>query len=108
MKANYLQSGETLDYRNTGEKTIYAGDIIVFKTCIGVAGMDIPPKELGTVHVTGVYEIPKKTAETFSMGTPVYYSADGITAAAEGNTPVGYAVCDVPAEAQAARVKLRG
>lgn len=108
MKANYMQSGETLDYRNTSEQTICAGDIIVLKACIGVAGMDIPPKELGTVHVTGVYEIPKKTAEAFPIGTPVYYSADGITAAAEGNVPVGYAVCDAPAEAQAARVKLRG
>lgn len=77
-KAAYWQRGEALDYTNTGTKKIEANTVIVLGGRIGVAGMEISPGELGTLHVTGVYSIPKGKEE-ISAGADVYYSeADGV------------------------------
>lgn len=58
-KAAYWQRGEALDYKNTGTAKIEANTIIVLGSRIGVAGMEISPGEVGTLHVTGVYSCPK-------------------------------------------------
>ena len=72
-KASYWQRGETLDYVNAGENVIEANTILVLGSRIGVAGTDILPGEKGTIHVTGVYEVPKDGSE-ISGGARVYYS----------------------------------
>ena len=65
-KATYWQRGETLDYPNASGSKIDANTIVVLKTGatgrIGVIGTDIPNGETGSVHVTGVYEMPMITA----------------------------------------------
>ena len=54
-KAAFWQRGEALDYTNTGTKTIEANTIISFGGHIGIAGTDILPGEVGSLHVTGVF-----------------------------------------------------
>ena len=108
MKATYWQRGETLDYINEGAKVIEAGEIIDFKTRIGIAAYSINPKEKGTVHMVGVYSIKKKDQTEIKMGVPVYFAEDGITAAAESNTPAGYAAETSPVKAPEIFVKLIG
>lgn len=90
-KANYWQRGETLDYLNSTNETIEAGTIITLGTRIGVAGTTIHPREMGDLHVAGVYRIPKTGAGEIAMGAAVYFDGTGITDIAEGNTPAGYA-----------------
>ena len=76
-KAAYWQRGEALDYVNAGTEKIEANTVIVLGSRIGVAGMEIFPGEMGTLHETGVYSIPKGNGE-ISAGADVYYSeADG-------------------------------
>ena len=53
-KAAYWQRGETLDYKNQTDTRIDANTIIPIGERIGVAGTDILPGELGSLHVTGV------------------------------------------------------
>lgn len=108
MKATYWQRGETLDYINEGVKVIEAGEIIDFKTRIGIAAYSINPKEKGTVHMVGVYSIKKKDQTEIKMGVPVYFAEDGITATAESNTPAGYAAETSPIKAPEILVKLIG
>lgn len=108
MKATYWQRGESLDYTNSGTTVIEANSIIDLKTRIAVAGTEINPKEKGSVHVTGVYQIVKKDAEAVEFGTAVYYTSDGITATADKNTPAGYAAEDSAAGAEMILVKLLG
>lgn len=81
-KAAFWQRGETLDYTNDTDTKIEANTVIAFGSRIGVAGTDILPGELGSLHVTGVFEMPKTDTEVIEMGTEVYFDGTGITAAA--------------------------
>ncbi len=115
-KAAYWQRGETLDYKNATETKIEANTIIAFGGHIGVAGTDILPGELGSLHVTGVFEIPKTATEDIEMGETVYFDGTGITNAAndgETSDPTAYPMAGYAVQAAAAAdtvilVKLAG
>lgn len=108
MKATYWQRGESLDYVNSGSTVIEANSIIDLGTRIGIAGTSINPNEKGSVHVVGIYQFTKKDTGVIALGTAVYYSEDGITATADGNTPAGYATEASAAGASTILVKLLG
>ena len=52
--AEFVQKGESLNYRNEGSELIRYGEVVVLEERIGVAGIDIPAGSLGTVGVSGV------------------------------------------------------
>lgn len=106
-KATYWQRGETLDYRNTTEIKIEANTIIPFGSHIGVAGTDILPGELGSLHVAGVFEIRKTDATAIEMGTEVYFDGDGITTT-KSDILAGYAAQAAAAADTVILVKLAG
>lgn len=114
MKAAYHQKGETLDYVNTTEKKIEAGEVLTIGNRIGVAGTDIEVGKLGSVHVSGVYEFDKKETDVLTIGTVVYLASDGITAAAsegEGdkavpNVVAGFVAVASPANSTKVHVKI--
>lgn len=108
-KAAYWQRGETLDYMNTTDTKIEANTIIPFGSHIGVAGTDILPGELGSLVVTGVFEIPKTATGAIEMGTEVYFDGEGITdTEGEGTTLAGYAAQAAAAADTVILVKLAG
>lgn len=108
-KAEYWQRGESIDYLNAGDDDIPAASVVVLGGKIGIAGTDIPAGELGSLHMEGVYRIPKKASITLSAGDDVKYtSADGIDKAESGDTVVGYAVEASAASDTTALVKLVG
>lgn len=90
-KAIYWQRGESLDYPNTTDATIAANTVVSLGTRVGVIGTDILPGEKGSVHVTGVFEMPKSGSSAITMGAAVYFDGTGITTTASSNTPAGYA-----------------
>ena len=99
--AAYWQKGDSLDYTNKTDQTIPAG------TVLGVAGTEIPAGETGSIHVTGVFEIPKKSGVALVMGDPVTFTDEnGIDKAS--SDPMGYAVRDAAAQDAAVLVKLPG
>lgn len=115
-KAAFWQRGETLDYTNPGTSTIEANTVISFGGHIGIAGTDILPGEVGSLHVTGVFEMPKTATTAIEMGASVYFDGTGITTAAnDGATsnPTAYPLAGYAAQAAAAGdtailVKLAG
>ena len=108
MKATYWQRGESLDYKNNTKETIEENTIIAIKTRIGVAGNAIEPGQIGSLHVTGIFEIAKAESEAITMGTAVYFDGSAITATAGSNTPAGYAAQDAAESASTVLVKLLG
>ena len=103
--AAYVQRGEALDYKNGSEEMIPAWTVVLIGNRIGVAGCDIPAGAVGTVHVTGVFEIPKKASVELRAGDDVTFTdADGIDKAT--SDAVGYAVEDAAEAAATAKVKL--
>lgn len=107
-KATYYQRGESLDYRNTTTKTIEAFAVVTLVSRIGIVGENIEPGAIGSVHVTGVFEIAKKDETAIPMGTLVYFDGVGITTSADSNIPAGYAAVDVAASDSTIKVKLLG
>ena len=114
-KGTYWQRGETLDYKNATDTKIEANTIISFGSRIGVAGTDILPGEIGSLHVTGVFEIPKTATEAIEMGESVYFDGEGITNEENDGktTPTAYPIAGYAAQAAAAAdnvilVKLGG
>ena len=108
-KAAFWQRGEALDYTNTGTKTIEANTIISFGGHIGIAGTDILPGEVGSLHVTGVFEMPKTASGAIDMGTDVYFDGNGITdTEGDGTVIAGYAVQAAAAGDAVIFVKIAG
>lgn len=108
MKATYWQRGEALDYRNNTDAVIEENTVISIVTRIGVTGSRIEPGQLGSLHVTGIFEMNKKSEEAIPLGTAVYFDGSAITATKEGNIPAGYAAQDAKASEKTALVKLLG
>ena len=106
--ANFWQRGEALDYTNSTDDMIPAGTVVTLEERIGVTGCDILPGEVGSVHVTGVFEIEKTGSDAIKMGKAVYFDGTGITDAADSNTPAGYAAEDAAAEAATIKVQIGG
>ncbi len=116
-KAAYWQRGESLDYVNETTAIIEANTIIPLEGRIGVAGTMINPGEIGSLCMTGVYEIAKTGKAEIKMGAAVYFDGTGITDAAdngktdgekEGYIPAGYAARTAAAEDEVILVKLPG
>lgn len=107
-KAIYWQRGETLDYINRGDTKIEANTIVALKAMIGVAGTDIAVGETGSLHISGVYEMPKTSENAIEQGTPVFWDGSGITETESGNTPAGYVAVPAADDDTSIHVKLLG
>lgn len=109
-KAIYWQRGETLDFTNNavGATKIDANTIVALDAMVGVAGTDIAVGATGSLHVSGVYEMPKSSSSAIAQGAPVYWDGTGITGTASTNTPAGYAAAAAGASDTTILVKLLG
>lgn len=114
-RAIFMQKGRVLDYPNTGQLNIGYGDVLVVGGHIGIAADNIAVGEVGAVHMTGVFEIPKSGAMAIEMGADVYFDGEGITTAADNGetgdakvayTPAGYAAAAAAAGDNGVQVKL--
>lgn len=106
-KATYWQRGESLDYKNTTDAVIEENTIIDLGTRVGITGTYINPGETGSLHVCGVYEMPKTDDTAIALGAAVYFDGTGITVTA-GSTPAGYAAGVAEAADTVVLVKLLG
>lgn len=108
MKAEFIQPGNAIDYKNTGSEPIKYGSIVKLGADrVGIAASDIPAGELGTLHLCGVFSC-KKAAWAVDLGAKLYYSEadDAVTTESGSNAPVGWAVAAAAADAAAVLVKL--
>ena len=106
--ATYFQRGESLDYTNATDEMIPHGTVVAIGTRIGVTGCDIPPGQVGSLHVVGVFRIAKAGTAAIDMGQTVYFDGTGITDTASGDTaiPVGYAAAPAAASDTDILVKI--
>lgn len=108
-KAEYWQRGEVIDFVNETEERIEANQIVVFGSHVGIAGTSIEAGETGSLHVFGVFEMPKAADTEIAVGAAVYYdvTAEAITTTA-GEIEVGYATEAAAAADPTVKVKLLG
>ena len=120
-RATYWQRGETIDYINKTDETIEAGSVVSFGKRIGIAGTDIAPGETGSLHVEGVFEVPKEEG-AIEAGDDVYLDTAAMlfkmmaiattsvnapyNATNHAGTRAGYAIQDADADAETVFVKI--
>lgn len=107
MRARYWQKGEVLDYKNETEEIIPENTAVLIGSRLGVTGTLIAPGEIGSLHITGVFEL-EKAAEKIEIGQIVYYDvdADKITVTAGSNVQVGFAAASFGEEETKVLVKI--
>lgn len=106
-KAVYWQRGESIDYRNDTEEVIEANQVVVLGSRIGVAGTEIWPGQVGSLHVTGVFAFPKQASEEITAGTEIYFDDSAGTASATAGSGVKAGFAIEPAAADAAVISVK-
>lgn len=107
--AKFIQDGKSIDY--TPSADVYAGDVIVQGSLIGVARRDIAANTLGALWVDGVYSFPKATGggTAINAGTELYWDngAKQATTTVGSNVYLGKAIADAGDNDETVTVRLK-
>jgi predicted RecA/RadA family phage recombinase len=72
--AKFVQQGDSIDH--TPEAAVTAGDVILVGTIPAVAPCNIDAAALGSLKITGVWDVPKVTG-ALTAGDAIYWDAAG-------------------------------
>jgi predicted RecA/RadA family phage recombinase len=106
---NFVQHGEMVTV--IAAAIIASGDLVRVNSLIGVAATDAAIGEAVEVKTSGVFDLPKTSAQAWSAGQPVYMiSGTGLltNVAGTGNYLAGVAVLDAANPSATGRVRLNG
>lgn len=75
MLTKFIHEGDAVDY--TPGADVAAGAVVVQADLVGIARQTIKANTLGSLAVTGVFEVPKATGvgTALAAGTTVYWDA---------------------------------
>jgi len=88
----FLHDGDSIDY--TPMADVAAGQVVVMTDLVGIAKQPIAANKLGSLAVTGVFELPKSTAAGITIGVLCYWDAANqrVSTVETGNTYLGKCV----------------
>lgn len=105
MLGRFVYKGETVDYKAT--KDLAYGEVVELGTRIGVAASVIKNGEVGTLNITGVYELTATSGEEYKIGDIVYFKNEGVTKTKSSSEPTaGIVVAEKRNGATTALVKI--
>ena len=106
MKAVFYQDGKRIDIVQSND--IEPGDVVLIGELIGVQTHQIKKDEKGSVAVSGVFQVEKKSGFAFTEGQKVYWdnTAKQATSTASGNTLMGLTVAEAGASDSTVLVKI--
>lgn len=90
---NFVQHGDTVTI--TAAANITSGQLVNAGVLVGVAGTDALSGEQVAIKTTGVFELPKTSAQAWTVGAAIYMiPASGLctTATTAGNILIGCAI----------------
>ncbi len=93
MKAKYIQKGDSVDFVAT--RDMDAGEIIRLGNLIGITKIPVQAGALGTLAVSGIFDVYKQTDIAFSIGANVFWNTKNGSASSDG-VFLGIAVQDAP------------
>ncbi len=104
---NHIQRGDTLTIPAPAGGVL-SGGMVLSGSLFGVAASDADAGEDVAVSVEGVFELPKASADTVTVGAKLYHdaAADELTTVSTDNTLVGYAAAAAGAGVTTVTVKL--
>ena len=89
MQARYIQRGESIDF--VPERDIAAGEIVIRNDLIGVARIPVKKGTLGSLALSGVFDVTKTVHCAFSVGAAVYWDTVRQSAVTSGELLLGLA-----------------
>ena len=101
-KAKFVQRAESVDF--TPNRDIESGEIVRLGNLIGVAKLPIQAGELGTLALSGVFDLAKPLGLAFPIGAGVYWKNGAI--GPSGDILLGIAVKPAAAESNLIRILL--
>ena len=106
---NFIQHGDMIAIIATA--AITSGQLVRVNSLIGVAATDAAIGEEVDLKVTGVFDLPKTSAQAWTAGNPIYAIAASsllTTVPGTGNYLVGVATADAANPSGTGRVRLNG
>jgi len=106
---NYVQHGGTLDVVAPSGGVV-SGTAYLIGATFGVATTTAAVGEIFALRLTGVFTLPKTTAQAWTQLVALYWddTAKKLTTTASGNTKVGVAAAAADAAAALGNVRLNG
>ncbi len=89
MEARYVQRSDCIDI--IPEIDIKAGEIVIENNLVGVAKLPIKKGKLGTLALTGIFEVTKANNCAFSVGASVFFDLENRSATTSGDVYLGLA-----------------
>ena len=73
MQAQFVHDGKAIDYRPPADLPV--GSVVVLGDLVGITKRAIKAGELGVLHTTGVFRLPKQTGanKAIIFGKKVYW-----------------------------------
>jgi predicted RecA/RadA family phage recombinase len=108
--ATFVHDGNAIDY--TPDVPLYAGDVVVQGTLVGVARTPIAVMQPGSLAVVGVFDFPKAAGAgtEIAVGTELYWDVAEQVAKADSETGankrIGKAVAAAATTATTVRVRM--
>lgn len=103
MKARYIQRGDSIDFVPSTD--LNAGEIVHLGNLIGITKIPIKAGTLGTLAVTGVFDVVKPRDLVFASGNNVYWDPQKSCTASSG-VFLGIAIQNATAESDHVRILL--
>lgn len=111
--ATKYAEGLSIDY--TPGSALTAGTVTVLSGAtagklIGIPGQDIEANKLGSLDISGIWEVDAKSTDVFAIGEKVYWDAGNsqLTVTSSGNTLAGVVVKAKGSGTTRALLKLSG
>jgi predicted RecA/RadA family phage recombinase len=105
--ATFIQKGDVIDFTNNTGSDIAYKDVVTIGSRIGIALENIPNGAIGSLGVTGVFELPAENDAAFNVGDEVYWdSTEGNVTKTAGAIRAGWVVEDKATAGTTAKVKI--
>jgi len=113
MAKNFIQQGDRLTLLNPDTSPAHdlaSGDGFLAGSIFGIAITDVPAGEEGAFETTGVWELPKTSAQAWTVGQKIYWNNTlrVVTSSSSGNTLIGVAVEIAANPSAVGKVRLNG
>lgn len=85
MANNFIAEGDVITWTNGTGSAVVSGQVVKAGQWLGVAAVDIANGASGSVHLCGVFELPKKSSAVITQGMALLWDVSA------GNFDVGTA-----------------
>lgn len=106
---NYVQSGLSIPL--VAAAAVISGAFVKVGVLVGIAGNSAAIGEPFDLHLDGVYDVPKTSAQAWTVGAAIYFDPTNevaTTATTAGNILIGAAVEAAANPSATGRIRLNG